>query len=262
VVAVSQDDTTQSGAASVTISTGVDILQLRPASVYAGAAQGFTLQVDGSGFVPAGATAGSRILISGTARTTTCISAMQCTAPVLVSDVATTGSVAIQMGNPDGTQSNTLNLVVAAPNSSDATISLSPATPMAAAQNIVVVDATTAGISTPFDDVDLNIAALGMFSTATNSCTLAGNPVALQRPASGSTTANICLFSESGLDASMTFTISGPGDVTVIGKAPAGLGILQITLLLPATAVPGARTLFIQTTNLDKTAASGSVEIR
>jgi hypothetical protein len=108
----------------------------------------------------------------------------------------------------------------------------------------------------------LNVAALGMFSAANNSCTLAGNPVTLQRPASGSATADLCFFSESGLDASMTFTISGPGDITVIGKQPAGLGVLHITVLLPATAAPGARTIFIQTTNLDKTAATGAVEIQ
>lgn len=59
VVAVSQDDATQSGIANVTISTGANILSLHPASVYAGAAQGFTLQVDGSGFVVAGSANGS-----------------------------------------------------------------------------------------------------------------------------------------------------------------------------------------------------------
>jgi hypothetical protein len=60
----------------------------------------------------------------------------------------------------------------------------------------------------------------------------------------------------------MTVTISGPGDVTVISKQPAGLGILHVTLLVPATASSGARTLFIQTTNLDKTAATGSVQLQ
>src|SRR5229473_1149440 len=43
VVAVSSDDTSQSGIANVTISTGANILALHPSSVYAGAAQGFTL---------------------------------------------------------------------------------------------------------------------------------------------------------------------------------------------------------------------------
>jgi len=54
----------------------------------------------------------------------------------------------------------------------------------------------------------------------------------------------------------MSYTVSGPGDVAVISKQPAGLGIIHLTLQVPATASPGARTVFIQNTNLDKTAAS------
>ena len=261
IIAVSEDDTTQSGAAAVIISPGVNLLSLHPASVYAGGLQGFTLRVDGSGFVPLGASAGSTLLIAGTARPTTCASATECIAPVLPADVSLAGTVTVQMRNPDGTQSNELNLVVAPPNISDATISLTSAAPDATGQDIVVVEPTTAGISSSNDDVDIDVGALGAFSSATNSCTLAGNPVTLLRPASGSITADLCLFSESGLDASMTITISGPGDVTVIARQPAGLGVLHITLLVPAGAAPGSRTLFIQTTNLDKTAASGAVQI-
>jgi len=60
----------------------------------------------------------------------------------------------------------------------------------------------------------------------------------------------------------MTYTVSGPGDVAVISKQPAGLGIIHLTLQLPPTTAPGARTLFIQNTNLDRTAASGVLDIR
>jgi len=56
--------------------------------------------------------------------------------------------------------------------------------------------------------------------------------------------------------------VSGPGDVAVISKQPAGLGIIHLTLQVPASATPGARTLFIQNTNLDKTAASGVLEVQ
>jgi hypothetical protein len=110
--------------------------------------------------------------------------------------------------------------------------------------------------------VDLNVAALGIFSTASNSCTLGGNSVVLVRPSIGVATADVCLFSQSGLDASMAFTVSGPGDVVVIAKQPIGLGIVRSTLQLPASAAASARTLFIQNTNLDKTAASGSLWVR
>jgi hypothetical protein len=264
VVAVSEEDAAQSGTANVTITSGANILSLHPASVYAGAAQGFTLQVDGSGFVVAGSAngAGSALLIAGTARTTTCASQTECIAPVLASDVSLAGTVSVQLQNPGGGQSNVVELVVATPNMSNASIPLSSAAPEAGGQNIVVVEPTTAGISNADDDVDLDVAAMGVFSSATNACTLAGNPVTLLRPASGSSTADLCLFSESGLDASMMVTISGPGDIAVIAEQPAGLGILHITLLLPAGAAAGPRTLFIQTTNLDKTAATGAVNIQ
>jgi len=261
VVAISSDDTSQSGAASVTIFTGANILTLHPSSVYAGAAQGFTLQVDGSGFVASSPGPGSTLVIAGTARTTTCTSTLECTAPVTATDVAIAGSVSIQIQNPSGTASNVVSLVVAAPNISDAIIALSSSAPSVAVENIVVVDPTTAGVSVPGNDVDIDVAALGTFSTVNNSCALGGNPIPLVRPASGTATADICLFSESGLDTSMTYTVSGPGDITVISKQPAGLGIIHLTLQLPASAAPGARTLFIQNTNLDKTAASGALEV-
>jgi hypothetical protein len=125
----------------------------------------------------------------------------------------------------------------------------------------VVVEPTTAGVSVPGNDVDLNVAALGAFSVVNNTCTLGGNPVALQRPANGTATADICLFSESGLDTSMTVAVSGPGDVTVISRQPLELGIIRLTLQISANAIPGARTVFIQNRNLDRAAASGALEV-
>jgi hypothetical protein len=262
VVAVSSDDTTQSGAANVTISTGSNILTLHPASVYVGAAQGFTLLVEGSGFTASSPGPGSILMIAGTARTTTCLTPTECTAPVTAADVPEAGNVTVQIQNPGGTESNAVSLVVAVPNATNEVIALSSASPTVTGQDIVVVDPTTAGVSAQGNDVDLNVMALGMFSTANNSCSLSGNPLPLPRPASGSTTFNVCVFSESGLDTSMTFNVTGPGDVAVIAKQPAGLGIIQLTLQVPSSALPGARTLFIQNTNLDKTAASGALVIQ
>lgn len=262
VLAISSDDTTQSGAANVTISTGANILSLQPASVYAGAADGFTVLVEGSGFAASSPGPGSTVLVGGIARTTSCLAATECTAPVTAADVSLAGNVSVQIENPDGTKSNAVSLVVAAPNASDDVIALSSASPSASGKDIVVVDPTTAGVSAQGNDVDLNVSALGMFSTATNSCSLSGNPMPLQRPASGSATFDICVFSESGLDTSMTYTVSGTGDVAVITKQPAGLGIIHLTLQVPASASPGARTLFIQNTNLDETAASGALVIQ
>ncbi len=176
--------------------------------------------------------------------------------------MASPGSVSVQVQNPDGSKSNSVQLVVAAPNASDAAISLTSSAPEADGVDITVVEPTTAGVDAPGASVDLNVGALGIFSTANNSCTLAGNPIPITRPASGTATVDICIFSESGLDTGMAYAVSGPGDVSVVAKQPAGLGIIHLTLQVMASAQPGARTVFIQNTNLDKTAASGALEVR
>ena len=262
IVAISQDDSTQSGAASVILSSGSNILSLHRASVYAGGTNGFTLTVDGSGFVPSNPGPGSTLLIAGTARVTTCTSATSCSAPVNSTDVVQLGNLAVQLQNPSGTLSNIVSLVVAAPGATDDVISLTNSTPAISGKNITVVEPTTAGVDNSSASFDLNVAAIGVFNPSTNVCNLAGNPIPLMRPASGTIAADICLFSQSGFDTSMACTISGPGDVAVISTQPAGLGIVHLTIQIPSTALPGARTLFIQNANLDKTAASGVLEIQ
>ena len=168
----------------------------------------------------------------------------------------------MQIQNSDGTLSNAVSLVVATLGTTDAVISLTSSSPTSTGQNITVVEPTTAGEDSSSVSFDLNVAALGVFNTSNNSCDLGGNPIPLVRPASGTIAADICLFSQSGFDTSMNYTVSGSGDVSVISKQPAGLGIIHLTLQIPSTAAPGARTLFIQNANLDRTAASGALEIQ
>jgi hypothetical protein len=261
ILAISADDTSQSGGANVTISTGANILTLHPASVYAGEANGFTLRVDGSGYTTTSTGAGSTLLIGGTARTTRCPSSNECTAVVTASDTQAAGSVTVQVQNPNGQRSNSVSLIVVAPGTGVVRIMLSAVSPTATGIDITVVEPTTAGVSQPGSDVDLDIAALGSFNIASNACSLGGNPVTVTRPASGAATTDICVFSQSGLDASMTYTISGSGDVSVIAKQPAGLGIIHLTLQVLSTAQAGARTLFIENTNLDEAASSGVLEV-
>jgi hypothetical protein len=262
VIAVSQDDVTQTGTATVSISTGANILSLHPASVYAGAAEGFTLRVDGSGFTPASPGPGSLLLIGGTPRVTTCDSANSCSAPVNSADVALAGNVAVQVQSPSLTQSNVVSLVAVAPGTSESVITLGNSDPVATGVDIVVVEPTSAGLDSTLSNLDLQVAALGTYVSSTNTCNLAGSPIPLIRPSSGTIAAEICLFSQAGLDTSMSYSISGPGDIAVIAKQPAGLGIIHLTLQIPATATPGDRTLFIQNANLDRTAASGALDIQ
>jgi hypothetical protein len=262
VVALSQDDPTQSGSANVTISNGPNILTLHPASVYAGGLDGFTLEVDGSGYVASSPGPGSTLLIGGSARVTTCTNVNSCSAPVTSADVAQPGNLSIEVQNPGLTASNVVQMVIVLPSTVDDAITMTSSAPAATGKDITVVEPTTAGIDTDDDDLDLNVAALGTFNTSNNTCNLGGNPIPLVPPSSGTIAADICLFSESGLDTSMTYTVSGPGDIAVIAVEPAGLGIIHLTLQVPATAAPGARTLFIQNANLDQTAASGALQIQ
>ncbi len=259
VVAISEDDVSRSGAANVVISTGVNVQRIRPASVYAGAAGGFPMRINGSGFLPGGT--GSVVWIAGTARTTACASSTECAAAINAADVALAGSVDVHIENAGGARSNTVLLVVATPNVRDEVITLSAGSPAATGKDIVVVEPTTAGISTADNDVDLKVAALGVFSTANNSCALGGGPIALQRPASGTATTDICIFSGSGLDTAMRYTVSGPGDVRVLSQQPAGLGVIRLTLEIAASAARGARTLFLINSNLDSAAATGALEV-
>jgi len=262
VLAISQDDTSQSGSASVTISGGPNILSLHPASVYAGGADGFTVSIDGSGFVPSQPGPGSVLQIGGTARITTCDSANSCTAPVSSTDVASAGNLSVQIVNPDASTSNVVDLIIVTPGSGEDVIKLTSSAPAATGKDITVVEPTTAGLDTSEANLDLEVAAIGLFTTATNTCTLAGNPIPLVRPSSGTVAADICLFSQAGFDTSMSYTVSGSGDVAVIAQQPAGLGIIHLTLQVPASATAGARTLFIQNANLDRTTATGALEIQ
>jgi hypothetical protein len=262
VVAISQDDTSQSGSANITISNGANILSLHPASVYAGGADGFTVRVDGSGFALSQPGPGSLLQIGGTACVTTCDTANSCTAPVSSADVALAGNLSVQIVNPNTRTSNVVDLVIVAPGNGEDIVTLTSSSPAATGKDITVVEPTSAGLDTTDTSLDLEVAAIGMFTTSTNTCTLAGNPISLLRPSSGTAAADICLFSQAGFDTSMSYTVSGSGDVAVIAKQPAGLGIIHLTLQIPASAAPGARTLFIQNANLDRTAASGALEIR
>jgi len=128
VVAISQYDSTQSGSANVSISTQLAILALHPASVYAGGQEGFTLTLEGSGFVPSVPGPGSTMQVGGTVRVTTCSSTGTCSAPITSADVAQAGNLTVQVLNPGNATSNAVNLVVIAPPTSPATIALTSGT--------------------------------------------------------------------------------------------------------------------------------------
>jgi len=264
IIATSSEDTSRTGSASVTITTAPVITGLLPASILSGAAGGFTLRVEGGNFVAAAATPGSQIYFGDTAHTTICPDAGNCITTLAASDLQAAGNFTVQVENPDGTKSAAVNFVVAQDTDAVDIIPVAPGEPVALARDIVVVEPSTAGSLAPQADVTLSIQAMGLYSTATSTCTLGASPLVIQRPASGTATIDICAFSVSGLGPSLTFTVSGPAvpDIIVAGAQPLGLGIVDLTLTVPASAQTGPRSLFIVNSNKDKAIASGSLEVQ
>ena len=264
VAATSSEDTSQSGTAAITVSGGPYISSLAPSSAYQGSAGGFTLEISGSNFAASSPGPGSTIIVTGTSRTTSCVSAAECTTSLAAADLQSAGNLSVQVRNPNGTLSNTATFVVLAPGSGPGAISLTPSAPSATGKDIVVVELSTNGGSGAAGNVSLNVAAIGTYTVATSSCTLGGSTVAILRPATGTATADLCVFSVSGLDPSYTYTISGPAvpDITISNRAPLGLGIVDLTLQVPASAAAGPRTLFIQNPSEDEAAGTGAIEVR
>jgi hypothetical protein len=264
VVATSVEDISQSATATIMISSGPNINSLAPTSAYAGAAGGFTLSVSGGNFLSSSPGPGSTILIAGTPTVTSCALNTQCSTSVASTDLSVPGNLSVQVQNPDGSISNAVSFVVLSPGVGQDTISLTPGSPSAAGKDIVVVDLSTNGGSGATGNVSLNVAAIGAFNVATGTCILGGNPVVIVRPATGTATADLCVFSVSGLDPAFTYLLTGPvpPDIAIVGRAPLGLGILHLTLQIPATALAGPRTLFVENPDKDKAAGSGVIEVR
>lgn len=264
VIATSAEDTSRSGSASVTIAAGAVITTLLPASLTAGAAGGFPLVVQGSGFVPSSPGPGSAILFNSSARSAVCTSSNECSTTLASADLAVAASVPVQIRNPDGSTSNQVSFVIVSLATSEDVIPLTAGTPGVTGKDIVVVEPSTAGTSTTRSNVNLNIVAMGVFTVASNNCVLGGNSLPFVRPASGTALVDICAFSTSGLDPAMTYTITGPVpmDINIIAKQPLGLGIVRLTLELTSATLPGPRTLFVENQNKDKSGATGALEVK
>ena len=264
IAATSSEDTTQSGSATITFSGGPYISSLAPSSAYQGSAGGFTLEVSGSNFSASSPGPGSTIVVTGTSRTTSCLSTTECTTALAGSDLQSAGNLSVQARNPDGTMSNTETFVVLAPSSAPGTIPLTPSSPSATGKNIIVVELSTNGGSGAAGNVSLDVAAIGIYTVATSSCTLGASTAVIVRPATGTATADLCIFSVSGLDPSYIYTISGPPvpDITISNREPLGLGIVDLTLQVPATAAAGPRTLFVVNPSADEAAGTGAIEVR
>jgi hypothetical protein len=81
-------------------------------------------------------------------------------------------------------------------------------------------------------------------------------PLALPRGFSG----DICLFG-AGLSTTHRFTISGPADIVISGVSALGNAVM-LTISISGSARTGPRTIFVETPNRDRSAASGALEVR
>jgi hypothetical protein len=270
--AISADDPLQFGAAAVNIQTGPFITSIQPASITAGPASGFTLRVRGSNF-DTGASA-AQIVFGGTTLATTCFSSAECTAIIAASDVASAGNKSVQIQNPTGSActpacsgpSNAVNMVVLAPATSEAIVTLDPNNPTASGQDVFVVEPTTAGTT---GASQVNAVTIGL--VISGACSLRNNPINIPRPASGSLGVRICISgptTPSGpqLQAAFAYTISGPtpADVIISNVQNFGgaVGIIEMTLTVPSTAQTGPRTIFVENAQKEKSALVGAVEIK
>jgi redox-regulated HSP33 family molecular chaperone len=230
----------QSGTAAVANNPTPTLTSLSPSGVTAGGA-GFTLTVNGTGFV-----SGAAVNFNGTARTTTYLSATQLTIPLAASDVASAGTPAVTVTNPTpgGGTSNSLTFTISAANNSTPVLtSLSPSSVAAgSAAFTLTVNGTgfvsgatvnfngTARVTTYVSATQVTAAILA------SDIASAGTPgVTVTNPTPGGGTSN-----------SLTFTISAANNPTPV-----------LTSLSPASATAGsaAFTLTVNGTGF----ASGAV---
>jgi hypothetical protein len=263
VTATSVADPTQMASATVAITSGPVIEVELPSSVFSGAVESFPLAVQGLNFIPGiGATA-STILINGVSRGTTCATSTGCATALNLTDVQSPGTLTIQIRNPAplSALSNPVPFVILPLDISVAAISLTSATPAAPPFVLLVPEPTTAAASAP-----LNVDSIGLLSAG--NCEIAGSPVTVTRPASGTVTASLCIAGN-GLDPTFLYSFSGAGgipsnDIPVTATAITGLfpNLIELDLQISSTTLPGVRTLLITTLNNDRAAATGMLEVK
>jgi hypothetical protein len=262
VIAASVADSTKSGMASVSITSGPAIEQILPSSVMAGVASSFTLTVNGVGFVAGTGSSASVILVNGSARSTICQTVLQCSTPLQLGDVSAAGSASIQIQNPGepAPLSNPVRFVVVPFTLTQAVIALSASEPEVDGNNIVVFEPTTAGITS----AQINVDFAGPISSD-GACNFDSSPIEITRPASGTEVVSICVHGNA-LDPSYLYEVTGPPtpDISVSVASLASLfpNLIQLNLTISSTTLPGVRSLFISTPNNDQAVASGLLEVQ
>lgn len=253
-----------SATATVAITSGPTIETLLPSSVIAGAQQNFQLAVKGLNFIPTTGSGTSQLLLNNSPRTTNCPTPNLCTITLQPSDVAAAGALSVQIENPGppATLSNPVSLVILPAPQPPTAISLTTGAPVALGNDIVVVEPTTAGATTS----PVNVEFVGVVSPDGSSCTIQASAITVTRPASGTTTVDICVQGNF-LDPTFTYSFSSPqtgGDIGIITASMASLlpNLIELTLTISSQTAAGLRTLFVTTSNDDLAMATGILEVQ
>ncbi len=264
VTATSAANPALAGTATVAITSGPTIETVLPSSVIAGAQQNFQLAVAGLNFVATTGNGTSQLLVNNSPRTTNCPTANVCTITLQPSDVAAAGALSIELQNPGApvTLSNPVSVVILPAPQPPSTISLSSTASITQGNNIIVVEPTTAGATTS----PVNVEFVGMVSPDGSTCTIQASAIMVTRPASGSTTVNICVQGNF-LDPTFTYAFSAPqtgGDIGISRASMASLfpNLIELTLTISNQTAAGLRTLFVTTPNGDVATATGVLEVQ
>jgi hypothetical protein len=264
VVATSVADPTKSATATVSITSGPVIEVILPSSVFSGAVESFPLALQGVNFVPGTGASASMILINGAARGTTCATPTGCATALNLADVQAPGTLTIQIQNPapSNALSNPVPFSIVPLDTTVSAIALTSVSPSVAQLELVVPEPTTAASSAP-----INVDSIGQLTSG--NCEIAGSPVTVTRPVSGTVTASLCIHGN-GLDPTFTYSFGGAGgapdgsDMPVTASAITGLfpNLIELDLQISSTTLPGVRTLFITTLNNDRAVATGMLEVK
>jgi hypothetical protein len=253
ITATSAEDPAQSGAGTVTLSSGPFIQTLQPSSILTSNTGTLTLRVQGTNLA-----AGAVVLIDGVARATNCVAGTQCTLQLIGADFNTAGDRGVQVEVPGSpaVRSNQVIFRVVAASASDDVIALTNASPVASNRDVVVVESFGASAGTGA----ANLAAIGQL--VQSACDARGFYTSITRPAAGSQSFDICLTGE-GISNAQGVTISGPAPNDVVLSNLRNFGLtLVFTVTISSTTVPGPRTVFVETTTRDKAAATGAIEVK
>ncbi|HEV2290058.1 MAG TPA: hypothetical protein VGR81_14030 [Candidatus Acidoferrales bacterium] len=264
ITAASVANPSLSATATVALTSGPVIERILPSAVVAGAQNTFTLAVNGLNFLPTTSSGSSQLLVNDSPRTTNCSTSSACTITLQPSDVATAGTLTIELQNPGAPTalSNPVSFVILPAPSSPSPILLTAAAPLAQKQDIIVPEPTTAGATTSPMSVDF----VGMVSPGGSTCTIQGSPLFVALPASGSTTISICVQGNF-LDPTFSYSFTSPqtgGDIGITTGSMASLfpNLVELTLTLSSSTAPGLRSLFITSPNGDIAVATGVLEVQ